>query len=752
MKGTLFSADFINDSNGNLRLLEFNTDTQIINQELGNIDYSSFTTFLSDNNITTLEIVYKPYIHTNMVQHLKSHIESNAAFITSIILHDEDINSIYPASITDSSEKFILRLAYDESAIFDSVYAKNRLNTFSLFTSSSINDYTVGYYHSSSAGIVDTISREITTDLVPDATVKDIDESFNPIDFYKIGSETSGESNTDRWNAFIEATKSEDKLIEQFHYNTSSLDENNHVTSVRYFGIVYADSGLNTIDLHSYRISSIFDLPTTLGSEYNANQYVNKLADHHYYEYTTNFIKAGSTGVLSTHKIKRGNGTWDTLGNINVGEDISSYFISGSPQVEANLEVQNWQHSGNQFPANSFLTSSRVVYKNIADLKYGGIIELVVDGDSIFTGTDKQFLIYDSGSDTTSFKHSSTIDVSEDYFFDSEGNVIDIDEANLFITTEHDLKFVELDVEDTDTYIISGSTAFNSIVAHNSPCFVAGTKITLSDGTVKEIENINAGDTVLTYNHSTDKIEPKEVLTILSKKVQNTVVYTFDNGKKLEATFDHPLYSPTLGYVSYKPNVTKESYGLHVAQLKIGTPILLETDSTTSVVSIAESNEEKRVYNLHSVKDNSNFFANQLLVHNRCFIAGTEITLGNGDVKNIEDVTIEEEVLTYNEQTGNTETGIVGELNKHEVDKVIRLTLDNSIIITTTEEHPFYVNEKGWVKAKDLKELDTCKKVSGEEAIISSVEILNEDHTVYNLLSVSNNSNFFANGILVHNK
>ena len=42
MKGTVFSADFVKDSNGNLRLLELNTDTGFIGQELVNFDFSGF--------------------------------------------------------------------------------------------------------------------------------------------------------------------------------------------------------------------------------------------------------------------------------------------------------------------------------------------------------------------------------------------------------------------------------------------------------------------------------------------------------------------------------------------------------------------------------------------------------------------------------------------------------------------------------------------------------------------------------------
>ena len=145
-----------------------------------------------------------------------------------------------------------------------------------------------------------------------------------------------------------------------------------------------------------------------------------------------------------------------------------------------------------------------------------------------------------------------------------------------------------------------------------------------------------------------------------------------------------------------------------------------------------------------------------MLVHNRCFVAGTEIILDNGFVKDIENIEVGELILTYNEDTKKHESGTVGELKQHEVDSVIEITLDGDTdeftIIKTTEEHPFYVIDKGWVKASELRISDSCLKVEGKSSIITNIRYLNESHTVYNLLSVSDNNNFYANGILVHNK
>ena len=126
MKGTLFSADFVKDSSGNLRLLELNTDTSIISSEAPHLEWESFIELLSNNSITKLDVIYKPAIHQDFITHLQYAIESSSLSLSELNLHSENISTIYPTSVTDEADRFILRIAYDESSIFDSMYCKSR--------------------------------------------------------------------------------------------------------------------------------------------------------------------------------------------------------------------------------------------------------------------------------------------------------------------------------------------------------------------------------------------------------------------------------------------------------------------------------------------------------------------------------------------------------------------------------------------------------------------------------------------------
>jgi intein/homing endonuclease len=91
-------------------------------------------------------------------------------------------------------------------------------------------------------------------------------------------------------------------------------------------------------------------------------------------------------------------------------------------------------------------------------------------------------------------------------------------------------------------------------------------------------------------------------------------------------------------------------------------------------------------------------------------------------------------------------------LKCHNVSSVIDLTFTNDNVITTTFEHPFFVKSKGWVEAKNLIIGDVCITDNNGESTIVDVKHYEKECEVYNLLSVSNNHNFFANKILVHNK
>jgi hypothetical protein len=694
MKGTLFSADFVKDSDGNLRLLELNTDTGFIKQELQNFDFSQFEQILEDNNISELDIIYKPDLHEYFVNQLLSSISLGIP----VNLHKEDNTTIYPTQVTNSDNRFILRLAYDESALFDSEYCKNRLNVFNLFTDNSINDYCVGYYHSSLSGVKNTLTKEINPNNIPDATIKDVDESHNPIDFFKIGSQNENESVEDRWNNFISENDTEDKLIEQYHFHPSSVDENNHITSYRFFGIVYG-SNLEVVTLHAYKISSIFDLPIDLTSEIVENNYTNKIPDFHYYEFATNLFRGDSSGILSTHEILTDENTYKPISEFVVGDYVKSYYVSRSLEDQLNLD---FTFPTDIPPNGSYLTSSVVVYKAIENLVYNSMFELKVDNDSFFCGVNKPFLVFDSDSNASSFKQVHKIKPGIDYLYDIDSNLVGIDELNFYVSTDNNLTYIELDVEDTDTYIINGSTSIHSIVSHNSPCFVAGTQILLENGLTKNIEDVVVGEYVMSFDLKNNESKVSKVLNTFSKKIDKIVEYEFSDGSTLKATLDHPIYVIDKGWVNYlgEPeqynNISfdgiKPAKKLEVEKIQIGDSVKLH-NGDIKLINMNVIEESTIVYNLSEIEKYHTYFANNVLVHNFrpvliCFTAETKVKMEDGSFKKIVDIEIGDYVLSYKD--GEYVRGVVTDKLIHPTNSIIEVVKYKGM--TADRLHPFYDN------------------------------------------------------------
>jgi hypothetical protein len=150
----------------------------------------------------------------------------------------------------------------------------------------------------------------------------------------------------------------------------------------------------------------------------------------------------------------------------------------------------------------------------------------------------------------------------------------------------------------------------------NCACFVGDTLINLIGNEQTTINNIKLGDVVMSYNVTTKKMEPNKVLEIFSKSTEDLIKYTFENGTTIISTEDHPFYVNGFNIASYDPIKTFEDYELNSEQIKIGDIVNLSTDITTEIVDIQEYRENNKVYTF-VVENNHNYYANNVLVHNK---------------------------------------------------------------------------------------------------------------------------------------
>lgn len=138
---------------------------------------------------------------------------------------------------------------------------------------------------------------------------------------------------------------------------------------------------------------------------------------------------------------------------------------------------------------------------------------------------------------------------------------------------------------------------------------------------------------------------------------------------------------------------------------------------------------------------------------NGCFVAGTKVLTKKGFTP-IEDIKPGDYVWSENPNTNEKALKKVKKIFVREKDSIIRLRI-NGEVISTTEEHPFYVENVGFIPAGKLKEGDQVRIESGETAIIESVKVikLKKSIRVYNFEVEDFHTYYVADQkVLVHNK
>ncbi|MDP3965807.1 MAG: 3'-5' exonuclease [bacterium] len=92
------------------------------------------------------------------------------------------------------------------------------------------------------------------------------------------------------------------------------------------------------------------------------------------------------------------------------------------------------------------------------------------------------------------------------------------------------------------------------VVGDLDQCLVAGTKITMADGTEKPIESVRAGDLALS-NHGSGHLRATRVIRSRKRSFTgNLVALTFKSGKKLVSTPEH------IHFAGYKLGIVPQSY------------------------------------------------------------------------------------------------------------------------------------------------------------------------------------------------
>jgi hypothetical protein len=186
-------------------------------------------------------------------------------------------------------------------------------------------------------------------------------------------------------------------------------------------------------------------------------------------------------------------------------------------------------------------------------------------------------------------------------------------------------------------------------------CFVAGTLVTMADGTTKPIEEIKIDDKVKSWNEESKELSEATVTELKQPSHSDMVIIEFDHTTN-KNTFDHPYWVVGKGWSSYKPQLTETRYNISekIHSLEVGdTCLLLQEDKLieSKITSINEDMEKVQTY-IFSLDKDKTFFANGILTHNKT-IGGEDSPPASGvpSLRELAGILLKEQTINSNHQS-----------------------------------------------------------------------------------------------------
>jgi len=321
---------------------------------------------------------------------------------------------------------------------------------------------------------------------------------------------------------------------------------------------------------------------------------------------------------------------------------------------------------------------------------------------------------------------------------------------------------------------------------------------------------------LITYNEKFCNIEIKTYEKVIKTKT-NAEVYKLElkgyNSsfepfviKSIKCTAEHKFLTDENGWVQLKDIKKTDKIQYYVS----GQHYVF-----FDIMSITKQDSKEDVYDIVGVKDNHNFVANNMFVHNCdesvrfassadwakkdskelrrklsevrtkhllfvlcfplkihkmeknylesfvnywCITGDTKIKIRDktGMIRNTQIKNLNKynpEVLTYNIKSKIYEFKKYDKIIKSKINaEIFELELENGLKIKCTDDHPF-LTQRGWVRLKYLNNIDKIEveNQNQNKIKIKSIKKLKQREDVYDIIGVKDNHNFIANNMVVHN-
>lgn len=292
----------------------------------------------------------------------------------------------------------------------------------------------------------------------------------------------------------------------------------------------------------------------------------------------TGYIGSSTTNVsFSPLSYYVGKGTyWEKLGvntytisfTVNPNDDFNNY-------TDADFEyvlIANYQRSETQYKINNsnyynpitlLEGTTYTITANTAAASISSTSGTANANDTISIKCNKGIKKYVINVNYTDLDNSSSNKTSEaTYYVYLYKNESDIDSVGTVTLSKdstigyvYDGYYVEICKDnngleetiqmDSQTYSLNSRFKVTNSISiastYNSSCIVEGTLISMADGSQKKVEEVKAGDTILSFNHFTGNFEPTKILGLINhgKSEYKVLNLYFEDGTNIGVVNEH---------------------------------------------------------------------------------------------------------------------------------------------------------------------------------------------------------------------
>ena len=620
MKAVLIGSDFLLDDNGDAKLVELNTSAGIFQSMMPHLDFSGLENLLQTNSIAELvyifndqQVVTDPNFRANLSLGLRLQTICEALGIAYTPYQVSTYATTVPY-IEDAPNKFILRQAFDSTALIDDEYCTDKLN---------LKELVEGQPYAITAGFDSTKA--------PNVVVK----SKNPSYDGKIYPEVHTVANQTEFDT-LQQSIADPYFIQEFINSENNIIQGRY-SIIRSIDLVYG-SNLDTLHLGSYHQTSPYKLdiwPDQLQTGRTALENKSRIK---WISKLTTDLQKNTYHVDEETNIVLPNGSYITIQDVQEGTVVKSAQFSNFPTgstVDVLSYSSSFEEMSNSLEVNSatvveYISSSlETVYLNVT-------LENGINWDESIRST---FYTEASGSSVTQFKALGQVKVGDkvvllnvatnellkkevtalDPVYDTKTVYeLDVEEQDIFLSVlDQDIALVQHNPCWCNGYNCGWWSCYQSCWTCQNQCFIGEALVATVDGE-KEIKDIQIGDLVQSFDLLSNELVTKEVKGIWKSDYDNKLVII--NGTQTKATLGHPFaikdFEGNIKWAAIDPEADKEfNKDLVIEKLEVGKYFINLKGDWVLVESIEFEDFKGIVYNI-SVEDTQNYIAEGILVHN----------------------------------------------------------------------------------------------------------------------------------------